>query len=156
MCDAVKPTKNSFQVFRGDSHSLVLDAKHHPFPVCCLETNLDVHMIAGVLDGVVQDIRNRGAEILVAASHMNSTAIGNQFLIAKNIGLQMITASNHLDTIPNQLSKIDIDLFPAGSLVASSPSAQHLFNGVSQPIRIFEHQPIKLLLARIRQLTSLQ
>jgi hypothetical protein len=68
----------------------------------------------------------------------------------------MMPGTSGVHAVAHQLPEVDGGFLPPSLLIPGAAGAQHLLHRLGQAISIAEHQPVELLLLRLRQLAALQ
>ena len=101
-------------------------------------------------------LNNGRPQIFGAPAHPQSVSVVGRLLVADRLRLQVMSGPRGIHTVANQLSEIDLRLVPPCLLVACPPRAQNLLHCLGEAVSIAQHQAIKLLLLRFRQVAPLQ
>ena len=115
MADAVKALEDAFQIVGRNAHPVVLHAENNPLFVGRIQAHPHIHILAGIFDRIVENVENRGAEVLSAAQHAHPRAIARCFLIAQSFRRQMMPHARRLHAFAHQLPEIDCGFLPARS-----------------------------------------
>ena len=67
-----------------------------------------------------------------------------------------MASAGHVHAVAHQLPEVDFHFFSARFLVPGAPRPQNLLHRVGEAVGIAQHQPVKLLPLRFRQIASLQ
>src|SRR5260370_37845484 len=68
--DAIKTFENSLQFGCRNAHSAVLHSQDEPFLFWQNEPYGNVHMISGILDGIIENVRDGGTKVFGIATHL--------------------------------------------------------------------------------------
>src|ERR1700678_784730 len=154
--DAVEALEDVFHIVGRNPYSAVLDAEHYVFLVWRVEVYTHLHMIARILDGIVEHVEYSGTQVFLAAQHTDPGAIARCLLEAQSLRRQMVADSRGLHAGADHLTKIDGGFLPARFLIPGAACAQHLLHRLGQAISMAEHHAVEFLSLRLRQVAALQ
>src|ERR1700677_867008 len=153
--NSIEALENALQLRRRNAASAVLDAQPHTLFVGGFNANGNIHLIAGILDRVVQQIRDGGAQLRRIADD-DGFVVRGCGLKTQRLRLKMMSCSGHFDAIANQFCKIDGNAFAAALSVSRYGGFEHLLDGAQETIGVVKHAAVKLAALRLVDVTMLQ
>ena len=81
-----------------------------------LQLDVYIHVLAGIFDGVVEQVGNGGAKLFGIALYFYAGAVF-RFLVVQRAGQQMVPRAGKFDAIADQVSEINFRSETGGVLV---------------------------------------
>ena len=74
--NAIETFEDAFQFRRGNADAAIADAQRDVFIVGSLDAHRDIHLVAGILHSVVEQVGNRGPQLGGVAAQQDGSSVG--------------------------------------------------------------------------------
>ncbi len=74
--NAIEAFEDAFEFWRGDADAAIGDAQRDVFIVRSFDAHRDIHLVAGIFHGVIEQVGNGGAQLGGIATQQDGRSIG--------------------------------------------------------------------------------
>jgi len=142
--DAIETLEHALQFRLRNADAVVLDAQPDMLLIRRFDADRNIHLVAGILDGIVEHVGDGCAQFLGIPDDAGSSFIAGHGLEAQGLKLQMMAGAGHFDAFTNQAFEVDGDALAAALFVSRYASFQNLLDRAQQAVGIVEHAAVKL------------
>ncbi len=153
--DPVEAPEDTFQLVRRDAGAAILHFQCVAGTIgSFLNRDRDARICRGVLDGVVDQVPDSRLQFVGVADNDRRSA--RPLFIRQRIVAEMKTGAGQRNAFPRDLGEVDPKLGDAPEVRLRAAGSQDLFDGVQQPVAVFEHRLVELPSLRLVQLARQQ
>jgi hypothetical protein len=138
---AVEALEDLFQFRLSDSRTIVLHAHRDIAAIDIFRDNLNFSFLAGILDGVVDQVGYGGPHLVFVAlnRHRRPRPVGQSFL------RHMVEPVGARQALLHDAAAVDGGNLQLAFGLAGLAGAQNLFDGAEQTVAVIQHRAIKFL-----------
>ena len=153
--DAVEALEDAFLLARGKPEAGVGDGEGQQRVLGNGDGTDNVDAVGRVLDSVVQDVEDRGAEIFLDAPDVKADGAGYG-VEADGIVRDVVAQEGDRDAVLNQRGELDQGAVAVAAAVAQFAGLQHLLDGGQQSVGVGVHGSVEVLALGFGDVSALQ